>query len=347
MRVHQSLRVPGARRKRVAVALAVCALACCDASVSIDVGPGDGGAAGDPSVAFLAPTEGQSFARDGVDGHEWAADVMVTLAVSGVASVSLERASGQPFETLTAAPWETVLHLTGEGMRGLVARGLDAAGDEVARAEVSILVLPPSDASCHAMLDALGLEWEVASPAMGIADPVRVQPLIRGVAYRYASSDSPTAMLMDCTLAPRLVELSELLATYEIDEVVHLGIYNYRCIGGGDPASGTCTPSQHAYAKAIDLHAFGVAEGATLYDVETDWVITGGEVCPGAPANDEDRVLHEIACTLWSDRTFQIVLTPDYNADHRNHFHVDLTEGDMFIGETVSGVDPIVAGLGD
>ena len=155
--------------------------------------------------------------------------------------------------------------------------------------------------------------------------------------------------LMDCDLAPRLAELAALVTPYGIDEVIHIGIYNYRCIGGGDPDSGTCTPSQHAYARAIDLHAFGLAGSTETYSTETDWVISDGDVCDMSPAaaSEADRVLHEIACSLWSEEIFQIVLTPDYNADHRNHFHVDLTSGSMFIGSTVSGVDPIVPGLGD
>ena len=40
------------------------------------------------------------------------------------------------------------------------------------------------------------------------------------------------------------------------------------------------------------------------------------------------------------------MLTPNYNAAHRNHFHVDMTDGSMFIGYSVAGVDPDVPHLG-
>ncbi len=204
---------------------------------------------------------------------------------------------------------------------------------------------PPTD--CHALLDYLGLHWTVVGATLGIADPVRVGPVFNGVTFRYTTSATATPMLMDCSLAPRLYEVATLLARYDIDEVEHLGIYNYRCIGGGDPATG-CTPSMHAYAKAIDFHAFHQRGTGLSYDVTTDWVIsTAAPTCPGAPVNDKDRVLHEIACSLWSERIFNIVLTPDYNADHRDHFHVDLTAGSMFIGRSIAGVDPPFAGLGD
>jgi hypothetical protein len=195
------------------------------------------------------------------------------------------------------------------------------------------------------MLDALGLDWRPTSATRGIPDPVRVEPTIRGVAYRYVSSESPSAMVMDCGLAPRLARLADIVSEYGIDEIVHIGVYNYRCIGGGTPDSG-CTPSQHAYARAIDLHEFGLADNSDTYNVETDWNITGRGVCPGTPTGTADQVLHEIACRMHSESVFNIILTPEYNAAHRNHFHVDLTSGSNFVGVGVSGVDPLIPNLG-
>lgn len=153
-------------------------------------------------------------------------------------------------------------------------------------------------------------------------------------------------MTMDCELAPRLHHLSRIVQRYGVDEVIHIGIYNYRCIGGGDPDSGTCTPSMHAQARAIDIWGLGLAASNDEYVLERDWVISPGETCPGAPRGAADRILHEVACALWSEGTFQIVLTPNYDAAHRNHFHVDMTPGSMFIEYSVAGVDPPVPGLG-
>jgi hypothetical protein len=46
---------------------------------------------------------------------------------------------------------------------------------------------------------------------------------------------------------------------------------------------------------------------------------------------------------MWSEGAFQTILTPNYNGDHRNHFHVDM--GGSFIkdrhGERFQdGIDP-------
>ena len=45
----------------------------------------------------------------------------------------------------------------------------------------------------------------------------------------------------------------------------------------------------------------------------------------------KDRALHELICALKEAGTWNIVLTPNYNALHRDHFHVDLTADSDFI----------------
>jgi hypothetical protein len=299
------------------------------------------------SLRFARPMTGARFTKDQVFGHRWAAGVQVRVEASEqVRRVEIWSGARHSLGSMQGRPLERTVGVRGEGEIRLVARGFDGDGQEVARDAVSITVDPPSDPSCHAMLNQLGLDWEPTSPSEGIDDPIMLEPHIRGVDYRFVTSDEPTRMLMDCELAPRLVQVAELVKEFNIDEIVHVGIYNYRCIGGGDPDSGDCTPSQHAFARAIDFHAFGVEGSETTYNVETDWVITEGETCPGDPADRADEVLHEIACRMWSERIFQVVLTPNYNSAHRNHFHVDMSEGSMFIEQTVRGVDPLVPGLG-
>jgi len=304
------------------------------------------------ALAFESPADGARFVRDRIVGAEWAATVRFVVRASGVDRVDFV-ADGT--FSLGAVPadgtgrFELAHDFFVDGARRIAAIGRDAAGAERVRAELGVTIARPADTGCHAMLDALGLDWAVAGASRGIADPVRVQPFIQGVRFRYVSSAEPTAMLMDCELAPRLVQLAELVRPYGIDEVIHIGIYNYRCIGGGDPDVDGCTPSQHAYARAIDIHAFGLAGSEVEYSTEFDFEITGrGDDCPLDPyANEADQVLKEIACSLWSEGIFQIVLTPNYNAAHRNHYHVDMSEGSMFLGASAAGVDPPVPGLGD
>lgn len=299
------------------------------------------------SVTIASPMDGASFARSAIDMGDWVAHVDVEVAVAGVETLELSVDSDPRARVELPAASETVtLTLRGDGPRTITAVGLDGAGLERARDQITIELSPPDDGSCHAMLDALGLDWEPSGPQRGIADPVYVEPYFRSVSYRYVSRESPTRLLMDCDLAPRLYQLALVLEELGIDEAIHIGIYNYRCIGGGDPDSGTCTPSQHAYARAIDLWGFGLAGSDEEYVLERDWIITSGPTCPHSATEEADRVLHEIGCRMYDERIFQTILTPNYNAAHRNHFHVDLTEGRMFIESGVAGVDPDVPGLG-
>lgn len=69
--------------------------------------------------------------------------------------------------------------------------------------------------------------------------------------------------------------------------------------------------SEHAAANALDIAAFQLADGRRI-SVLKDW----------SDAGDNGRFLkqvHEGAC-----HDFNTVLGPDYNAAHRNHFHVDM-----------------------
>jgi len=300
-------------------------------------------ASGPPSVHFASPTDHASFARNTVEASEWVARVAFRVVSGGVARVELEAAGVTIGDVDATGSLSYAFH--GDGPIVVDAIGRDPAGLELARDTITITITPPIDMGCHAMLDALGLDWAVAAPEEGVADPVRVQPHIGGVTYRYETSSTPEAMLMDCQLAPRLVQLSQLVSTYGVVEIEHIGIYNYRCIGGGNPDTDGCTPSLHARAMAIDLHAFHLADG-TVYDVTTDFVITmRHDTCPIPSSSSADRVLKESACDLVQRRIFQIVLTPNYNSDHRDHFHCDLTEGSMYLGAGAWGVDPVIDGL--
>lgn len=69
--------------------------------------------------------------------------------------------------------------------------------------------------------------------------------------------------------------------------------------------------SQHATANAIDIAGFTI-EGGTSVSVLRDWKDTG-------PKGEFIRSVRDKACG-----TFGSVLSPDYNAAHANHLHLDM-----------------------
>ena len=84
-----------------------------------------------------------------------------------------------------------------------------------------------------------------------------------------------------------------------------------RGVGGGRDVAGSGRRSAHATAAAIDVSDFVLADGRRI-SVEEDW--NGGDAQERAFL----RTVHQSAC-----KRFDTVLGPDYNAAHRDHFHVE------------------------
>ena len=192
---------------------------------------------------------------------------------------------------------------------------------------------PPGDVACGRDLNERGVNYvPTDSPEdhpEGRADltchiegPVIVRSPIRGVSYRYSSDDAAGPMFVSCHLAVALDELSIYLAELGVIEVEHIGTYNCRVIAGSDELS------QHGLATAIDLAAFTTSDG-DYYSLVGHW-----EHDTEDPQTPEGRWLYELAHQMLARGIFNIVLTPNFNAAHDNHFHVDLTAGANFLGST-------------
>ena len=87
-----------------------------------------------------------------------------------------------------------------------------------------------------------------------------------------------------------------------------MGTYSCRNIYGG--RSGRL--SQHAFANAVDVSAFILADGRRV-SVLGDW--KGKQ-----DAQKFLRLIHTSAC-----KRFGTVLSPDYNQAHADHFHFDMS----------------------
>ena len=185
--------------------------------------------------------------------------------------------------------------------------------------------------ACQQTLEAMGIESAVAEPRMGVEEPTDVTVPIAGIAYDAGDGPRET-FFMDCPLAVALGRAAEVFAALDVVAVSDFGIYNYRCIGSGTPPDCPQGLSQHALGRALDIAGVTTSEG-TFYSVNDDWVIDpdGEDTCSAATETAADAFLHQLACDLHAAAVFNILLTPNYNADHRNHFHGDLTPETSFI----------------
>lgn len=92
----------------------------------------------------------------------------------------------------------------------------------------------------------------------------------------------------------------------EVIAIDHFGSYSCRRLYGRDQGAW----SEHATANAVDIAGFRLADGSRI-TVVGDWR-------DGGAKGRFLREIHDGACDL-----FATVLSPDYNAAHRDHFHLD------------------------
>lgn len=96
-----------------------------------------------------------------------------------------------------------------------------------------------------------------------------------------------------------------------VTSIEHLGSYACRNINSGEGATPGASRSRHATANALDVAGLTLANGRRL-TVRKDW--SGASDAPDLLLRDAYRG----AC-----RFFDGVLGPDYNAAHRDHFHLE------------------------
>lgn len=289
------------------------------------------GGDGSITIAFDNPASGDAFVRDqlGPTGAV-AALVGVELAVDGAPTRISLSAGSRTFADLVDDA--AIVDVRTTGVVTLTATAFD--GDAVAAtASIDITVGDLPLATCREWLDAFRIDY-TAGPAMpGVVDPVTAKMPINGVPYKVVGATNPrTSMFGDCRLIRSLALAAPSFRERDIAQVTDYGVYNYRCIGGGTPPNCPNGISQHAYAMAIDFAGFTTGD-STFFSVNDDWVIDpdAEETCEASTVEGKDRFLHELICELKAADVWNIVLTPNYNAAHRNHFHVDLTPTSDFI----------------
>ncbi len=155
---------------------------------------------------------------------------------------------------------------------------------------------------------------------------------VGGVVYRTDYPDSRRASVpyevFDCRLVVALAELGPRLTAHGIDEVRIFSAWRPPSKGWPQEKFGTA----HLGGLAADLRLFKKSDGTAL-DVEKDFHGRIGSVpCgPGAaspsPDTPQARELRDIYCGAAEARLFNVLLSPDHDFPHRNHFHVEIRPG--------------------
>jgi hypothetical protein len=188
---------------------------------------------------------------------------------------------------------------------------------------------PASGAACLAALDSLGVEYRRAK-RRGVETAVEVKGALGGIEYRSYGGKEP--LVIDCSLAFSLARAGELLRAHDIERVSYSSAYQRRNIRG------TSRPSRHSFGLAIDVHSFLLRGGerspagassirteSRTLAVKLDYEQGLGDDgdCVGDPLTELGALLRAVDCHVSRSGLFRIVLTPDYDGDHYNHFHLE------------------------
>ncbi len=176
-----------------------------------------------------------------------------------------------------------------------------------------LVATTPPLGSCTAELDARHVAYKPATRP-GIAIAVEVTGPLGGVAI--TADDQP--LVIDCSLAISLDEAGAYLRALGIDRVTFSSAYSRRNVRG------TNHPSKHSFGLAIDLPIFAGDElGALRVDRDFEQGLGDEMDCVGAPLTRGGAVLEVLKCQLVRSGLFHLVLTPDYDDAHHDHFHLE------------------------
>lgn len=195
------------------------------------------------------------------------------------------------------------------------------------RARVGNEIAALSDRACFRALQRARVPFErVRTRVPGIAAPVRITGAIGGV--RYVASDSREVHeLMDCRLAVALVRFSRLLRHLGVVEVLHYSTYRPP---GSAAVARQPLQARHGGGLAIDAAWFYFQNGDRLSVLRDFHGHRGRPVCgPEArvPNHTAARLLRTIVCDSARRGLFHVLLTPNHDRAHRNHFHLEVTRG--------------------
>ena len=227
------------------------------------------------------------------------AGLMVAVAAGvAITSRAAEAAAGSGFArpNYELAREGAVIDLTRYGSLGdtkrLAQLGADeqACHDALAAADVTFTQLP----AIH------------ASGGCGFDDAVIVKTSV-------ARWKAPEILPMACGLAAKLhlwerhvvIPAAEKHLGSPVVEIEAFGSFQCRRVSGADRLS------EHAFAKAADIAAFRLADGRRVSVLD--------HYRSKGPRGDFLREIHGRACDL-----FDVTLGPNYNAEHSNHFHLDV-----------------------
>ena len=186
----------------------------------------------------------------------------------------------------------------------LVAALVLASASGVARAD--------DGPSCYDELDARKVSYKRAKRP-GIVHGVEITGPLGGVTF--GGHDD---LVIDCSLAVSLDEVGRYFRALGVETATFSSAYSRRTVRG------TNRPSKHSYGLAIDVHSLsGPDVGSLRIDRDYEQGLGDAVDCVGRPMTQGGAVLKILQCQLVRSGLFHLVLSPDYDDAHHDHFHLE------------------------
>ena len=191
------------------------------------------------------------------------------------------------------------------------------------RALAALMLVPaiayanPDDTltDCKAELERRGVAFKSVKKS-GITIGVEVTGPLGGVPF--TSYEQP--LVIDCSLAVSLDEAGKYFREAGVEKAVFSSAYSKRNVRG------TNRPSKHSFGLAIDVSNFTVKElGQLRVALDYEQGLGDDADCLGRPLTQGGAVLKVIQCQLVRSGLFHLVLSPDYDDAHHDHFHLEAT----------------------
>lgn len=174
-----------------------------------------------------------------------------------------------------------------------------------------LMAFTADDAACFAAFDRIGAVY-ARRPVVGVGQCRASQRMVL-TGNRMVPTMRPANAAPGCAVTAAMALWTRDVVQpaarkyfgQKVVELENLGSYNCRTIAGRN------AQSEHSTANAIDISAFVLADG-TRVALINDW----------APGDKRSEFLHEVrdgSCGL-----FSTVLSPDHDAAHADHFHLDM-----------------------
>jgi hypothetical protein len=158
-----------------------------------------------------------------------------------------------------------------------------------------------------------------ALPPQGVRNPVptpvEILGPVAGIWFRSLADDRP--LVLSCEMAVRLPDLARVLARHGI-----------RGVDVSSSLRDRPRVSFHTMGLGLDLPRFWTDQGWLSVERHFEATLDHPTCEAPRPSTREGRTLLSVACALHRTGRFSSVLTPNYNAGHRDHFHLDARPDD-------------------